>query len=149
MVLRCVTFEVANTLVKLESPSYKVYRKPVVEALQHYRLPCPPDDVLRDAFARAAAQTSAALPHYGSGILEEREWWAVLIRSLLVEAGCTHATEDGEVCNLVFQRAYSSFGALDAWASAPAGAHAAMRHAKSSGCLVGAVCNTYFRYVDD
>ena len=48
----------------------------------------------------------------------------------------------------MFQRIYSAFGSADVWSPCPEGV-AAMRHAKESGLVVGAVCNAYHRYVDN
>jgi FMN phosphatase YigB (HAD superfamily) len=63
------------------------------------------------------------------------------------QAGCEEALQE-EVFPLVFQRIYSAFGSADVWSPCPEGV-AAMRYAKESGLVVGAVCNAYHRYVDN
>lgn len=149
MPIRCVTFEIANTLVRLASPQHALYRKPVCDALRHYRLPVPADDVMKKAFRTSFAIVSNELPHYGGpeGV-DERIWWKDLVSQMLAEAGCEEALA-ADTFELVFQRAYSSFGARDSWAEAPEGAREAMAHCRANGLVVGAVCNTYHRYVDN
>ena len=149
MPIRCVTFEIANTLVRLASPQHALYRKPVCDALRHFRLAVPPDDVMKNAFRVAFKRVSTELPHYGGpSEIDERVWWKELMLQMLEEAGCHEALSGGNF-HLVFQRAYSSFGSRDSWSEAPDGAREAMKHAKAHGLVVGAVCNTYHRYVDN
>ena len=50
--------------------------------------------------------------------------------------------------DLVFQRAYSSFGEPGAFTATP-GAAVAMRHAKEIGLVVGAIGDSYHRYIDN
>ena len=146
--LRCVTFEIANTLVRLASPTHALYRKPIVDALRHYRLPVPSDAVMRSAYRAASDHMSAEWPHYGGpGGIDERTWWKELVIHLLEHAGCEEALRGGTF-HLVFQRAYSSFGSHCAWL-APDGAREALAHVKKRGLVVGTVCNTYHRYVDN
>lgn len=146
MLLRAVTFEITGVLVCMSVPLGKVYG----DALRHYRLPCPEDDAMKSAFKRAYGSVGAELPNFGaaeSPPMPERVWWGKMIRATLSEAGCEEALQE-EVFPLVFQRIYSAFGSADVWSPCPEGV-AAMRHAKESGLVVGAVCNAYHRYVDN
>lgn len=146
MRVRCVTFDIAGTLARLASPQSKVYNKPLNDALRHYNLAVPPADVMKAAFRAANARTNKDLPNFGAAAgLSEREWWQQLVRATLVEAGFNlHPI----TFDLVFQRAYSSFGTAGTWAE-NSDALLAMSHAKTMGLVVGAVCNSYHRYVDN
>lgn len=143
-VLRAISFEITGTLVCMQVPLGQVYS----DALRHYRLPAPNDDLMKAAFKRAYVGVSKELPMFGaSDGMNERGWWDVMIRRTLEEAECGEALE-ADTFPLVFQRIYSAFGSPDVWAACPDGV-AAMRHAKQRGLTVGAVCNAYHRYVDN
>ena len=153
--MRCITFSISDVLVTLASPRSKVYKAPLQDALHHYRLPCPPELTLRESFRAANARLSAELPHFGGAHdVSEREWWRRMIRATLADADprCWRETDgegDGdERFELVFQRAYSSFGARGAWAAGD-GAAAALRAADDAGLIIGAVDALYHRYADN
>lgn len=141
--LRALTFEITGTLVCMSLPLGSVYGN----ALRHYKLPCPDDETMKQAFIMAYKSTGAALPNYGAAAgMSERRWWDTMIKSTLKEARCDEALEE-DVFPLVFQRIYSSFGSSDVWAPCLEGQRA-MAHAKKAGLVVGACSNVYHRYVD-
>ena len=146
--MKAVTFEIATTLVRLASPSSRLFSSPLRDALKHYNLPCPTEPEMKAAFRRANSRVAGELRNYGAEIgLNEREWWQNLVHNTLEEAGCGSVTQSAAF-DLVFQRAYSSFGASGSWEAAPSAEHA-MRHAKRRGLIVGGVDNLYSRYVDN
>jgi FMN phosphatase YigB (HAD superfamily) len=170
--LRAITFEITSTLVCMSVPLGRVYG----DAVRHFKLPCPADDVqMKDAFKVAYGRTNAELPFFGAPAqLSERDWWRRMIRSTLAEAGCNEAVADEETFDLVFrgtpaleardvlrlptradvpracsvaERIYSAFGSPDVWSPCPEGQRA-MQHAKKRGLVVGVASNVYPRYVD-
>ena len=144
MKLRAISFEITSTLVCMSVPLGKVYG----DAIRHYGLPCPTDDVVKAAFKTAYGKQGKARPNFGAADgIHEREWWREMIRTTLGEAGCNDVLDNDDTFDLVFQRIYSSFASPDVWAPCPEGARA-MRHAKEQQLVVGAVSNVYPRYVD-
>ena len=149
MSVACVTFEIATTLARLASPRSRLYSSPLRDALRYYNLPCPAESELKAAFRVAHKRVTADEPNFGARnrLLGEREWWQKLVYRTLEAAGCDGAMKP-MTFELIFQRAYSTFGVHGVWEAAP-GAALALAHAKKSGLIVGAIDNLYRRYVDN
>eukprot|EP01111_Echinosteliopsis_oligospora_P018994 TRINITY_DN8981_c0_g1_i2.p1 TRINITY_DN8981_c0_g1~~TRINITY_DN8981_c0_g1_i2.p1 ORF type:complete len:262 (-),score=45.26 TRINITY_DN8981_c0_g1_i2:52-837(-) len=132
--IRLVTFDATGTLIRPRGSISDQY----AAACRRYGLK-PDTQKIRDNFMKHWKRMSDEQPCFGLPARSSRDWWSELVKSTIVDSGCSH--EDVErVFEPVFNDLFTDYCKKELWDIDP-DAHMVLRDLTNKGVRVAIVSN--------